>query len=70
MRVILNFPDTKATFIFELLKNLKFVKVEKEDDIPEWHKTILDARIAEYEQNPNDLIDWEDIQNEKTKVSL
>ncbi len=70
MRIILNFPDTKATFIFELLKNLRFVKIEKEDDIPEWHKAILDTRIAEYEQNPNDLIDWEDIQKEKTKILL
>ncbi len=61
MRITLSFPDTKATFIFELLQNLKFVIIEKEDEIPDWHKAILNSRIAEYEKNPNDLVNWEDI---------
>jgi Putative addiction module component len=70
MTIKLSFPDTKASFIFELLQNFKFVIVEKQEDIPDWHKAILDNRIAEYEKNPNDLIDWEDVQKEKIKISL
>jgi hypothetical protein len=70
MTITLNFPDTKAGFIFELLRNLKFVTIEKDDEIPEWHKAILDERIAEYEKNPDDLIDWEDIEKEPLKLSL
>ena len=62
MRITLSFPDTKASYILELLQNLKFVIIEKTDEMPEWHKAILDERIAEYEKNPSDLIDWEDIQ--------
>ena len=69
MKVTLSFPESRAPFIFELLKNLKFVHIEKEDetDIPAWHKAILDERIAEYEQNPDDLIDWKDIQKDTLK---
>jgi hypothetical protein len=70
MKITLNFPDSKAAFILELLRNLKFVSIEKTEDIPQWHKDILDERIAEYEKNPNDLIDWEDIQKEKVKAVL
>ncbi len=66
MRITLSFPDTKASFIFELLQNLKFVIIEKQDDVPEWHKAILDDRNAEYEKSPDDLMDWEDIQKEKS----
>jgi hypothetical protein len=70
MRVTLNFPDGKAAFILELLRNLKFVTIENEEEIPDWHKAILDKRLADYEQNPNDLLDWEDIQKEPLKVPL
>jgi Putative addiction module component len=70
MKITLNFPDNKAAFILELLRNLKFVSIEKTEDIPQWHKDILDERIAEYEKNPNDLIDWEDIQKEKVKAVI
>ena len=70
MTLTLNFPDSKAAFILELLQNLKFVHIEKEDDIPAWHKAILDERNAEYEQNPDDLIDWEDIQKDRLKPTL
>lgn len=70
MTITLSFPDTKAAFILELIRNLKFVNIEKEDEIPEWHKAILDESIAEFEKNPNDLIDWEDIEKQPLKVSL
>ncbi len=70
MTITLSFPDTKADFILELIKNLKFVNIEKDDNIPDWHKAILDQRIAEYEKNPTDLIDREDVQNENKKILL
>ena len=67
MTITLKFPDSKAAFILELLQNLKFVHIEKEEDIPAWHKAILDERNADYEQNPEDLLDWEDIQKDRLK---
>ena len=69
MTITLKFPDSKAAFILELLQNLKFVHIEKKDDIPAWHKPILDERNAEYELNPDDLIDWEDIQKDSFNLS-
>ncbi len=70
MTITLNFPDSKAAFIIELLQNLKFVHIEKDEDLSDWHKEILDERNAEYEQNPNDLIDWVTIQKDSLTSTL
>lgn len=70
MRITLSFPESKAAFLFELLHNLKFISIEKEEDIPEWHKAILDERYADDENNDEELIDWEDIQKDKIKTTL
>ena len=70
MTITLKFPDSKAAFILELLQNLKFVHIEKEEGILAWHNAILDERNEEYEQNPDDLLDWEDIQKDRLKLTL
>ena len=31
-------------------------------DIPEWHKAILDERLRDMEENPDDWTSWEDAQ--------
>ena len=44
------------------------VKEEQAFDIPEWHKSIIDRRLAAYKANPNNVIDFDkacdDIENE------
>lgn len=37
------------------------------EDIPEDHKLILIERIAEYEANPDNVIDWETLKAELLK---
>lgn len=40
----------------------KYKELESEEqifDIPEWHKAIVDERMAAYKKNPKDVIDFE-----------
>jgi putative addiction module component (TIGR02574 family) len=32
--------------------------------VPEWHREILDERLAEYERNPNEGVPWEEFRAE------
>ena len=53
-------PDNKETLFIELMKSLSFVKgVENVESvgIPEWHKAIIDERLAAYKTNPSEVID-------------
>ncbi|MFD2035643.1 addiction module protein [Belliella marina] len=47
-----------------LLEKLQSLKEKHEFGLGEDHKKILDERLELYEQNPDELIDWEDIVNE------
>ncbi len=71
MKILLNVEDTRANFLLELLASLSYVTIESEiEDISEEHKLILDKRLAEYEQNPNNLISWENVQAQLHKTAL
>jgi len=53
-------PDNKESIFIEWMKSISFVKkieaVEK-SDLPEWHKAILDERLASYKSSPGNVID-------------
>ena len=71
MKILVSVEDNRANFLLELLASLNFVTIETEiDDISEAHKRILDKRLAEYEQNPHNLISWEDVQSQLHKTVL
>lgn len=71
MKILLNVEDTRANFLLELLASLSYVTIESEiEDISEEHKLILDKRLAEYEQNPNNVISWENVQAQLHKTAL
>jgi hypothetical protein len=36
-------------------------------DIPQWQKDLIDLRLAEYNKNPDDALDWEDVSKEFDK---
>lgn len=42
---------------------LKLDKIEKMG-VPSEHKDELDRRLEAYRENPQDLLDWDDIKNE------
>lgn len=54
------------TFSVVLPKNFTAKRVEviilpcnPENDIPQWHKDIIEKRLKEYKQNPDDVTDFD-----------
>lgn len=45
----------------------KYHELEKTEDysidIPQWHKDIIDKRLKEYENNPDNVLDWEEVKD-------
>lgn len=41
-----------------------------ENDIPEWHKEIIDNRLKDYKQNPDDVTDFDVFCDELEKENL
>jgi hypothetical protein len=41
-----------------------------EDDIPQWHKEIIDKRLKDYKQNPDDVTDFDAFCDELEKENL
>ena len=37
------------------------------NDIPQWHKDILDKRLQDYQENPNDVMDFDTFCDELEK---
>lgn len=66
-QITVTIPDNKESLFMELMKSLSFVKnVEtiESTDIPDWHKTIIDQRMENYNKNPENYRNWEDVQKE------
>lgn len=55
--ITLRVPQEKYDFVMGLIKELG-LEVTQEIDIPEWHKQIVEERIAEYKRNPDSMIPW------------
>ncbi|MEQ6120504.1 hypothetical protein [Reichenbachiella sp. MALMAid0571] len=62
-QVTLNIPDSKYQFFIELVKNLGFDKAEELDIIPEEHKAIVRERSLKSKENPDRLLDWDQVQD-------
>ena len=57
--------DNKENIFVELMKSVSFVKkieaVSDANEIPQWHKAILDQRLA---SKSEDYLNWDDVQKE------
>lgn len=52
---------------WERLKK-KYAGLENElNDIPDWHKKLLDERLADYEKNPEQVLDFDAVMDEIDK---
>ncbi len=60
--VTLKIPDKKFSFFMELIKQLG-LEVAEEVEIPEEHKAIVRERIKKSNQNPEGLLDWDQVQD-------
>ena len=66
MRIIIELPKNKkeAIFLMKLLEklNIPFTKDTDYFDISSEHKRILDGRIKDFEENPNEeTYTWEEV---------
>lgn len=65
--IAVTIPDNKESLFLEIMKSLSFVEsaepIENED-IPEWHKVIIDNRIENYRKNPESFIEWDLVKKE------
>ena len=62
----ISIADNKASIFLEFMKNLAFVKrIEKVEDfaIPQEHKDIVRYRIKKSEENPERLLDWDNVKD-------
>jgi hypothetical protein len=72
--IIMDLAARKYSFIEEIFKveNDTFEKLEKilkkdkieKTGVPSEHKAELDKRLEAYRENPQDLLDWDEIKNE------
>ena len=62
--------QTTGVFIpirdWESLKK-KYAELEQEEsmmfDVPEWHKEIVRQRLNDYRENPQKVLDWEEVKD-------
>lgn len=74
MRITLDVPQNQVEALLAFLKNLKGVTIQSQenesglrepqspqinDEIPDWHKEIVNERLENYKSNPDDLIDFD-----------
>jgi len=72
MKIVLEIPENKVSFFFELLKNFSFVKVKTTApnlELSASQKKELDKRYKEYKISPDNCMSW-DIASENIERSL
>ena len=62
--IIKEILSLKDDWVIKAIRKLLDLEIE---DIPEEHKLILNDRIANYENKPGDVIDWETLKSELLK---
>ncbi len=60
--VTLKIPNKKIDFFMELVKQLGF-EVYEPYEIPEEHKAIVRERIKRAEEDPGQIVKWEDVKD-------
>lgn len=39
----------------------KLLDIEDYDETPDWHRSLLNERVEQYEAKPSDVVKWDDI---------
>ncbi|MDP2113011.1 MAG: addiction module protein [Bacteroidota bacterium] len=65
--------NVKTTGVFIPINDWKYLKnkykeIEQEErdtfEVPEWQKEIVRQRLKDYQDNPDKVLDWDNIQRE------
>lgn len=63
-QIIREILKTNDEWVLKAIRKLLDLEV---DEIPEEHRLVLNERIAEYESDPDNIIDWETFKEELLK---
>ncbi len=61
--IILKVPDQKVDFVLELIEHLGLEVSLEIMEIPEEHKAIVRERIKKSKENPQRLLEWEQVKD-------
>lgn len=64
MRITIDIKDTEAPFLIELLEQLNYVSIIRDEnfEVPEWHKEIVLNRIKT--AKPENYISWKEMKKQ------
>ena len=60
--VTLKIPNQKFDFFMNLVKELGF-EVSEKVEIPEEHKKVVRERVKKSEDNPQRLVEWDEVKD-------
>lgn len=61
--IILKVPDHKVDFVLELFEQLGLEASSEVVEIPEEHKAIVRERIRKSKENPERLLNWDQVKD-------
>lgn len=61
--IILKVPDQKVDFVLQLIEQLGLEASTELQKIPEEHKAIVRERIKLTNENPERLLDWDEVKD-------
>jgi len=61
--IILKVPDHKVNFVMELIEQLGLEVSSEVMEIPEEHKDIVRERIKYSKENPDRLLEWDQVKD-------
>ncbi len=65
-RLIINeINNVQDEWILKVIK--KLLDIDYEEEVSEEHQQILNDRIASYEANPSQVLEWDDVKKELLK---
>ncbi len=57
----ISIPEDKVSLFQELSKALGFNFAETSNDVPEWHKEVIDQRLIAFEKDTSKVLPWEEV---------
>ncbi|REL37583.1 hypothetical protein DYD21_07280 [Rhodohalobacter sp. SW132] len=61
--IILKVPDQKVDFVLELIEQLGLEVSSEIMEIPEEHKAIVRERMQKSKENPERLLEWDQVKD-------
>ncbi|TRW25117.1 hypothetical protein FMM05_07345 [Flavobacterium zepuense] len=63
MKIVLSLDENneKAKAFLNFIQTLDFIRLEKNDDLPQWQKDRLDVYLEEHQNGTAEYTDWNSV---------